>query len=69
MITCNWDLSEADEPPRLCGNEAVAVYSRLNPRRRQPDQPRILTWPACKSHDTPRRQAAATKQGYDREEL
>ncbi len=56
-------------PAHKCGNVAVATYSRLNPERRHPDEPRQLIHPRCSIHDTPAAQREAPQQGYVREEL
>lgn len=74
-LVCTWqsDVPEDDQLetfiPEQCGQEAVAIYWKKNPRRREPDQPRDLTYPSCKRHDTPSRRKAATEQGYNREAL
>jgi hypothetical protein len=75
VLTCNWQMDEKVKdgevirPEGPCGKQAVAIYSKLNPKRRQPDQPRFLTYPACRVHDPPGRQKQAKETGYEREVL
>jgi hypothetical protein len=74
-VTCTWQSSPGPDEqleaftPTACGQPARAVYWRRNPKRKQPDQPQDLTYPACPTHDTPARQRAAADQGYNREVL
>jgi hypothetical protein len=52
-----------------CDKKAVVTYSKLNPERRKPDEPRQKIHPRCTSHDTPAARKAAPEQGYERTEL
>ena len=71
-LSCTWYIearkNKADEivPGHPCGRTASVTYSKLNPRRRHPDEPRMLVHPRCDTHDTPAAQRAAPDQGYER---
>ena len=75
---CTWLVLEGDfgrdEPGdeisgyHVCDKRAVVMYSRLNPERR-PNEPKILRYPRCKTHDTPAARSRMGLDGYDIEEL
>jgi len=74
-LTCTWlieakkDKEDKVIPEHQCGRKALVTYSKTNPKRRQPDEPRLLVYPRCDQHDTPAAQREAPQQGYVREEL
>jgi hypothetical protein len=69
-LTCTWLIEAKEETPvHECSHTATVTYSKTNPRRRQPDEPKLLVYPRCSTHDTPAAQREAPKQGYERTEL
>jgi hypothetical protein len=73
---CTWLIEpvqdgEDDEaqPVYECGRAAVTVFTRPNPRGREPDQPMLLRYPRCTRHDTDAARRTAIERGYGIEEL
>lgn len=76
-MVCTWTVARPVDPDDdskgvedvACARPAVAVFWRKNPKRRQPAEPLDLTYPSCKTHDTPARRRAAKDQGYEVDDL
>jgi len=72
---CTWliepiqDDDSEERPPHECGKPTVTIYSKPNPRAREPDQPTFLRYPRCAIHDTDEARRVAPTQGYHVEEL
>ena len=70
---CTWVIESQDEDgndtSHECGRLAVTIYSKPNPRAREPNQPTFLRYPRCATHDTNEARRVAPTQGYDVEEL
>jgi hypothetical protein len=69
----SWELCRPTEEdgkvPHECGRTAVVAYTKKNPRSREPDQPEILRYPRCRSHDTNEARRVAPAQGFDIQEV
>lgn len=61
----NEETEEVKSPEHVCNKTATVVYVKRNPRAREPDQPAMLRYPRCRTHDTNEARRVAPAQGYD----
>lgn len=52
----------------MCGEKATCIYSRPN-ENSGPREPTVLTFPRCRTHDTPSVKKEAEETGYEREAI
>lgn len=73
-LRCTWLIEGAVKddgevvPDHECGRKATVVFSIRN-LERGPNQPKTLTYPRCRNHDTPGARAHADRYGYDTQEV
>jgi hypothetical protein len=67
--TCtNYRYNENGDCVGMCDEPATVVYSRKN-ERTGPSEPTVLTYPRCRTHDTPFIQERSEFLGYSREAI
>jgi hypothetical protein len=62
----NYRTNENGDVVGMCGEPATVVYEKPNPEK-GPNQPKVIDFPRCPTHDNSTVRAAALEQGYRRE--
>lgn len=58
------DEEDEDASPRVCGKRAVAVFTKVNPKK-GPREPKLFRYPRCRIHFTEKAIGQAGIEGYD----